>query len=770
MNYFFMRTTILAVAIVFLSAIRSNAEPILNIIPKPTRIQTTSGYFKLSKSTSVSYNNAQSKNIANWFMDELKAFTSLSPGIKSASANRLVFVLADTFSIAGKEAYRIDISKSSITIIASNPAGLFYGAQSLLQLCGTQKTNQVSIACANIEDQPRFAWRGMHLDDSRHFRGKDFVKKYIDLMAMLKLNVFHWHLTDDQGWRIEIKKYPRLSTVGAWREDRRGENWVLSDEQRPPLKEKKPPYGGFYKQEEIKEIVQYAQDRFVTIVPEIEMPGHSQAALVAYPEYSCFGRAKHVPVGLYTAENWNFSDPYCAGNDQTFTFLEDVLTEVMGLFPSTYIHIGGDECRKVRWHECPKCQHRMRTEGFQQIEELQSYFIKRIQRFIQSKGRKMVGWQEILEGGLAPDATVMPWRDSDALEACLASAQKGHHVVMAASSHLYFELNRTSLSKVYSYKPIPEGLPADKQPYILGVNACSWGEYTIYPKDVEEQVAPNICALAEVAWTPNNLKDWQDFNARMKAMYARLKAMDINYYLPAPLPMPGKTVFTDFKNVSITTPNPPLIIRYSTDGKMPTANSPIYKSPFRIKTTTTITAAIFDENNQSSKPVTSVFEKQALMRPVAAGKTESGLKYKYYSQSFFSVFDIDASTLAESGITDTIGALKKNGKAHGAQMLHGYIRIPANGIFTFSIISNDGSALWIANRIVINHDGYPSAFDWQGTPIFKTGEVALSKGLHPIKINYMDLGANEYLKLYVEGPGLPRQVVTKDFLAYPISQ
>ncbi|MEK9137784.1 MAG: family 20 glycosylhydrolase, partial [Bacteroidota bacterium] len=336
-----------------------------------------------------------------------------------------------------------------------------------------------TIPCVAIRDWPRFEWRGMHLDVSRHFLPKKFIKTYIDMLAMHKMNVFHWHLTDDQGWRLEIKKYPKLIEVTAWRVDREDQHWNHRD---PPREGEKATYGGYYTQDEIREIVKYADERNITVVPEIEMPAHTTALLAAYPQYSCTGGPFDVPPGGV----WPITDIFCAGNDSTFYFLQDVLTEVMDLFPGKYIHIGGDEADKKEWKACAKCQARIKQEELKDEAELQSYFVKRIEKFIVSKGRRLIGWDEILEGGLAPEATVMSWRGT---EGGIAATRQGHDAVMTPGSHCYFDHYQgkqefeplaiggyTPLSKVYSYEPIPDSLTPEEAKHILGAQGNVWTE------------------------------------------------------------------------------------------------------------------------------------------------------------------------------------------------------------------------------------------------------------------------------------------------------
>jgi hexosaminidase len=375
----------------------------------------------------------------------------------------------------------------------------------------------------------------MHLDVCRHFFQKEFIKRYIDLMALHKLNVFHWHLTEDQGWRIEIKRYPRLTEIGAWRVDREDQPW---DKRLPPQNGEKATYGGFYTQEEVREIVAYAGERFITVVPEIEMPAHATAALAAYPELSCTGG----PFAVMPGGVWPIVDIFCAGNEGTFEFLEGVLDEVAGLFPGRYIHIGGDEAAKENWKNCPKCQSRIRSEGLKDEAGLQSYFIRRVEKILIAHHKRLIGWDEILEGGLAPEATVMSWRG---MEGGIAAARAGHDIVMSPTSHCYFDYYQTEsdepkptgaclpLEKVYSFEPVPDDLEPDRQRFILGAQGNLWTEYVPTPERAEFMALPRMCALAEAVWSPKDKRNLNDFLERMVRHYRYLDLMDVHYCRPA---------------------------------------------------------------------------------------------------------------------------------------------------------------------------------------------------------------------------------------------
>ncbi len=423
------------------------------------------------------------------------------------------------------EWHRVQVTGGGITITAPSEAGLYRGSRTLVQLLEHARTSG-SLPCLTITDHPRFPWRGMHLDACRHFWSVEFTKTYIDLLARYKMNSFHWHLTEDQGWRIEIKKYPKLTDVGAWR--RGSQVGPYSRREYDSV-----AYGGFYTQEQIKEVVAYAAARHITVVPEIEMPGHAMAALASYPQLGCTGGPYEVQKG------WGvFDDVFCAGNDSVFTVLEDVLTEVMALFPGPFIHIGGDECPKERWKTCAKCHARMKSNGLKDEHELQSYFIQRIERFVNSKGRKIIGWDEILEGGLAPNAAVMSWRGT---EGGIAAVRSGHYAVMSPGSHCYFDHyqgdpaneplafgGHTTLQKVYGYEPIPADLKPEEHTYILGAQGNVWTEYILTPEHVEYMAVPRMLALAEVLWTPKEKRDVADFIRRLENEFPRLEEMGVN--------------------------------------------------------------------------------------------------------------------------------------------------------------------------------------------------------------------------------------------------
>jgi hexosaminidase len=464
----------------------------VNILPSPQQFELKEGKFLFDASTGVFADSV--------FFEQIPYLKSISSQPLNGESTTIALLYEGAFS---DEEYILDINEDTIAISATTSEGIIRGIQTLRQLLPLQKKSAY-IPALSIHDYPRFSWRGMLLDCSRHFMEKDFVKRYIDLLALHKMNVLHWHLTEDQGWRIEIEQYPKLTAIGAWRTQKDGSI-----------------YGGFYTKEDIREIVAYAKERHITVVPEIELPGHSLAALASYPQLSCTG-------GPFEVENdWGvFKDIYCAGNDSVFMFLENVLDEVLELFPSKYIHIGGDEAPKYRWDNCNKCKARMRNEGLDDSHQLQSYFITRIERYLNSKGRQIIGWDEILEGGLAPSATVQSWRGMDG---GIAAAKSGHYAIMSPTSHAYFDydLDAIDLQKVYSFEPIPSVLSEEEAQFILGGECNMWSERA--PQDlVDSKVFPRLLAMSEVLWTTAP-KDYPNFYKKVQKHYDILDAFGVDY-------------------------------------------------------------------------------------------------------------------------------------------------------------------------------------------------------------------------------------------------
>jgi hexosaminidase len=529
----------LIAAIALLAGVQDTA---LSVIPKPVQMTRTAAAFVLTPGTAIVADRSTydiAIQLADW-VQPATGYRLAVVGSAGTGGQVISLRLDPALARLGDEGYRLTVTRTRITIRAYRPAGAFYAVQTLRQLFPADifraaRVDSMSwtVPGVEIEDMPRFAWRGAHLDVSRSFMPKEFVRKYIDLLALHKLNRFHWHLTDDQGWRIEIKKYPRLTSVGAWRrntlvgvQNQYADTlqWVYDN----------VPHGGFYTQDDVREVVAYAKARFITVVPEIEMPGHAQAAIAAYPELGNTGQQMEVLRRF--GVNPNIFNP----EESTLRFLQDVLTEVIALFPGKYVHIGGDEAVKDQWQASPRVQALIRERGLKDEHEMQSWFIHQMDAFLTARGRSLIGWDEILEGGLAPNATVMSWRG---MEGGIAAALAGHDVVMTPTSNTYFDYyqaqDRTKepmaiggflpLDTVYAFEPVPASLTAEQAAHILGTQGQIWTEYQRTPKNVEYMVFPRLIALAEVAWTPRDLRNFADFKARLARHELRLGVLDVNF-------------------------------------------------------------------------------------------------------------------------------------------------------------------------------------------------------------------------------------------------
>jgi hexosaminidase len=574
----------------------SNSLPAL--IPLPVEVKQSATIFYINQSTKIIAGDRALHKIPALLNGYITAYGGRQLAVTTTvPAGNFISLEIDSAGVTHKEGYQLVIDKKAIHCIGHDAGGVLYGLQTLRQLWSAEK-NSIKVPGCTIDDHPRFEYRGMALDVSRHIFPVSFIKKYIDLLALYKFNTFHWHLTDDQGWRIEIKKYPKLQSVAAWRNET-----LIGHKKELPHRFDGKRYGGFYTRQQIKEVVQYAADRHITIIPEIEMPGHALAALAAYPALGCTG-------GPYkTATFWGvFDDVYCAGNDSTFAFLQNVLDEVMTLFPAPYIHVGGDECPKTRWKACAKCQQRIKTLGLADEHALQSYFIQRMEKYLNSKGRHIIGWDEILEGGLAPNATVMSWRGEEGGKAAIA---QHHRVIMTPESHCYFDYYQslyaqeplaaggfTPLQKVYGYEPLADKADSSKEMYLAGVEGQAWSEYFTSTTQANYMIFPRALALAELAWTPVALRGYDHFLNRLRAQKLLMQHEgvpssdhfdEISYTATAQ----NNTV-----QVTLKSPLPGGAIRYTTDNSMPTAHSTLYTGALPVSKTTTVKALLFDKRQQ----------------------------------------------------------------------------------------------------------------------------------------------------------------------------
>ena len=521
----FICATVFMLKATFISGAQDSGSP-LDIIPRPAVMKPGSGSFLISPSTiiCVQDDRAEMKRLGRYFaklIRDLSGFTvevRMSPEDTPPSGN-IVLSCDIRGDSLGDEGYTLNVTRTSVAINAQKTAGVFYGIQTVRQILIASvqsNTAAMKVPAVSIEDKPRYMWRGFQLDCSRRFMELDYVKRYIDLLALHKLNIFHWHLTDDQGWRLEILRYPKLTTDGAW---------YTKDGVR---------HGGYYSQDEVREVINYAKSRYVEVIPEIELPGHATAAISAYPELSCDG--KKIEVETIWGIHKNL---FCAGKESTFDFLENVLKEVSYLFPSEYVHIGGDEAQKDKWIACPLCQKRIKDEGLKDEAELQGYFTRRIDTYMQSLGKSIIGWDEVLEGHPSQTAIIQSWRG---MEGAIEGANNGHRVISSPASHVYLDFPNTAeglndtgwlkvltLEKIYSFEATPPELSAEKAKLILGGESPLWAERTPQP-EVDNNVFPRLCALSETVWSPKDLRDWNDFSSRMRTHFKRLDALGVDYY------------------------------------------------------------------------------------------------------------------------------------------------------------------------------------------------------------------------------------------------
>lgn len=726
-----------------------------HIVPQPQLIQyNTEQHFTLNSQPALQVKTNLAEGALNYLNDHFKNNGWSCKVAKKGNAD-IVFSENNTLP---QEAYELTVDNTGIHISASGPEGFFYGVQSLIQMLPTEKQIAV-LPYLEIKDSPRFKWRGLHLDVGRHFYSVDFIKKYIDLMSLYKLNTFHWHLTEDQGWRIEIKKYPKLTEIGSQRKE------TIVEKNFNPYKGDGKPYGGFYTQEEVKEVVAYAMERQITVVPEIEMPGHSIAALAAYPELGC------EPGPYEVGTKWGvYEEIYCP-SEKTFAFLEDVLTEVMALFPSEYIHIGGDEAPKAAWKKSKLAQQVIKREGLKDEFELQSYFIQRIEKFLISKGRKLIGWDEILEGGLAPDAAVMSWRgEAGGIEA----ADAGHYVVMSPNADMYFDHYQadpkfeplaiggyTTLESVYHYEPIPEDLKEDAHKYVLGAQANVWTEYMKTSEHVEYMAYPRVVAMSEVLWTAPEHKDWNLFQKKMSNQYDLLGARNVNYHIAAPSGLTNGLTLEDTHQISLSSGFKNGAIHYTIDGSEPDKNSDSYQQPFDVDLSNgpvTIKAVVITKAGNSSAVSSATYQKVSLIEDIQPLKSDNGLTSIMHKGRFNSVSQLKGSKSENAGVVQQIG-LPDNIPATFGMTFHGMINVPKDGVYTFYTRSDDGSSLTIHNQLVVDNDGPHGPQEVQG-------QIALKAGFHPIEVKYFEAGGGETLSVMIEGPGIEKQEVPASMLKH----
>jgi hexosaminidase len=710
----------------------------ITIIPEPQSMRSMPGSFVLNDHTLIHYEGDGAKATAELLQTFLNTQYTIPLQISDKPLPKVP--LQPTINIVGSsegtpEGYTMEVNAGTI-YLKGDAAGLFYGLQTLQQLFPLQKTTTIHVPGVQIKDAPRFAYRGLMLDVGRHFFPPAYIKQFIDVMAQYKFNRFHWHLTEDQGWRIEIKKYPRLQEIASQRKQ------TIVGHHRYSSGYDGQPYGGYYTQEEIREIVKYADSKHIIIIPEIEMPGHSQAVLTAYPSFGNTG-------GPYEVRGtWGISnDILNPVNDSVFTFMEDVLSEVIDLFPSKYIHIGGDEALKDRWKEDPKVQALIKKLGLKDEHELQSYFIHRIEKFVNSKARSIIGWDEILEGGLAPNATVMSWQGESG---GIAAAKQKHEVVMTPNTFLYLDyyqghpatepLNAGGylpLKTVYNYEPLPPSLTVAEQKYIKGVQANIWTEFMPDPKTVEYMIWPRALALSEIAWSPAAKKNELRFYKKLSTELARMEQERINFRIPEPVGLSSKLVNTPTTIVRLSAPVKGATMVYSVDGSQPGIP---YTKPIVVPVPSQVQVVVTTPGGRKSPVYSATYTNTKYLPAVAVKPTKQGIRFRMNNIAVSSVKEIPAtadSTGVMPGITSR--PFFDQAKENYAVTWEGYVKIDADALYEFHVNADDGAVLSIDDQVIIDNDGKHTLTD-------KTAFTALRQGFHKIKVQYFNAGGNMWLE------------------------
>lgn len=716
------------------------------LIPAPQSYTEGAGTTIITPAT-VIVHDAKLESEASLLADQLRVATGCALPLVLESATTPESAIVLDLGKGDASSYTLNSSGSKITIKGGDAAGVFYGTQTLLQLlpaetAGTDiKQNTYRFKDCSISDKPSFQWRGMHLDESRHFFGKDFVKSYIDTLASHKMNIFHWHLIDDGGWRIEIKKYPKLTQLGGYRKGT-SKGWRANAVEIASSTEDFKSgdwYGGFHTQEDIKEIVAYAAARHVRVIPEIEMPGHSLPAITNYPELHCGGDLVSDSQGWTPATQ----NSYCAGKESTYEFLENVLKEVFTLFPDEYVHIGGDEVVKEFWAQCPDCQARKKKEGLKNENELQSYLIRRMEKFLNDNGKKLIGWDEITHGGLTPNATVMFWIGMGAVP---KTAELGHDIIMTPMGPCYFDFayKNNSTAKVYEWELVPEkfiGTKHEKQ--FLGSQGNIWTERMEDYARVEYMTLPRMLALAENLWTSREKKDLGNFLTRLDAYYPRLDAKGHSYRLPEPRPVQSAIIFEKEDTASFHTAPAGFEIRYTTDGSNVTANSTLYSEPIKVDKTLMVKAKYF--KGLESSEYTTTIDCVRYEQPKATDLV-SGLNAQYAEGKWNKVPNFaDLKEISKHQVKDLDLGIRKRGDNFSI-LFNGFITIEKDGIHTFATASDDGSYLKIAGAKVVDNDGKHSYAR-------KSGSIALKAGIYPVEIGFLEAGGGEKLDAWITAPG-----------------
>lgn len=729
----------------------SGDKPEVNLIPQPASLTQGDGVYKLKSGMTVSIDNPSLQPAAEYLISILKSEYGLSLTEAKAGERGNIRLTVDENG-GEKDAYQMTVDKDGVTITGSNERGTVLGIATLRQLIPMDK-NDNRVPYVAIQDEPRFWWRGMHLDVSRHFYSVPQVKDFIDLIARYKFNKFHWHLTDDQGWRVEIKQYPELTGKGAWRAFDGNDREV----QRLEVVEDNPDfhipeeflrvengdtlYGGYYTQDQIREVVAYAAERGIDIMPEVDMPGHFMAAQQGYPWLTCFGEA---------AWGESFSSPICPGKDEVVEFCKNIYSEIFSLFPYEYVHLGADEVEKINWEKCPHCQARIKTEGLKDEKELQSWFVHQMEDFFTANGKKMVGWDEILDGGMSSTATMMWWRDW-ARKGVPTATAAGNQVIVTPDflTYLDFIEQPVDVRRIYDTEPTeyqPDWqLTEEQKKYIIGMQGNTWCERIPSVKRMQYQILPRMFSLSELLWAEREAKDWDSFEKRMVKHFDYLDAKGINYRIPDLTGFSTTNVFVEKATVTVESILPNIQVRYTTDGSFPSSHSTLYTGPFDITETTDFIFRGFRPDGSMGLMYSARYEQQDYAPAFEVNPEREGIavtQYEFRGRRCERIKDskeLDRYTMNEVVIPD-------HAKGWLGLLFEGFVEIPADGIYTFSLLSDDGSMLYIDEELVIDNDGAHG-------PIEKAGQKVLAKGWHKVRVEYFDGNNGGQLRLRMAPEG-----------------
>ena len=708
------------------------------IIPQPKEITYSNGKFLLKEGMVIGVANEQLLPAAEY----LSTMLSKATGFTLQTAVGDGSIQLSLCEGEGPEgAYQLHVSSNKLEIKGQSYGAVISGIETLRQLLPAEiEASTVmsgvewSVPALQINDAPRLAWRGLMLDVSRHFYTKEEVKELLDMMALYKLNKFHWHLTDDQGWRIEIKKYPLLTERGAWRsfnnQDRqcmdlavKGDNPDFNiPEDKLQIVQGDTLYGGFYTQEDVKEIVAYAAVRGIDVIPEVDMPGHMLAAISNYKGISCFDKVGWGDV---------FSSPVCPGKESALEFCKNVYSEIFPLFPYKYVHLGADEVEKINWKKCPDCQKRMRDNGLKTEEELQAWFVHTMEKFFNENGKEMIGWDEILEGGLSETATIMWWRTWNPEAVPMATAQ-GNHAILSPNANYYldYQQDKNSIKNMYNFEPVIDILNADQKKLILGLQANVWCETIPSRERMQYMVMPRMLALAEVAWVEPEAKDWNRFVNHMVAQFPRLDVMNVNYRIPDLEGFYETNAFVGEGLLDIKCLAPDVEIHYTTDGTIPTVESALYEGAMKVTETTDFTFCTFRANGKKGDIVKTRFISDELAKGVDAQPAQPGLQAVWHEYGGDECAGIETAPVRGTYQISQI-EIPTEVKGKIGLVITGYFNAPVDGVYTFMLLSDDGSILKIGDNVVVDNDGAHA-------PRERIGQKALAKGLHPIEVKYFD--------------------------------